>query len=67
VLAPGGRLALSVLRPIAYNRVWGITLADALQRHAGPEAGAMMRAPFPESDAAELRELITSTTSASAS
>lgn len=60
VLAPGGRLALSVLRPITYNRGWGVTLADALERHAGPEAGAMMRSPFPEGDAAELRELLIS-------
>ncbi len=60
VLAPGGRLALSVWRPIAYNRGWGVALADALERHAGPEAGAMMRSPFPAGDAAELRELVTS-------
>ncbi len=59
VLAPGGRLALSVMRPIIHNAGWG-ALADALARHAGPEAGAMMRAPFPDWDAAELRELVTS-------
>jgi ubiquinone/menaquinone biosynthesis C-methylase UbiE len=59
VLVPGGRLALSVMRPLAHNPGWG-TLADALARHAGPEAGAMMRAPFPDWDAAELRELVTS-------
>lgn len=59
VLAPGGRLALSVMRPITHNAGWG-ALADALTRHAGPEAGAMMRAPFPDWDAAELRELVTS-------
>ena len=59
VLAPGGRLALSVMRPIGHNAGWG-ALADALARHAGPEAGAMMRAPFPDWDAAELRELVTS-------
>jgi ubiquinone/menaquinone biosynthesis C-methylase UbiE len=58
-LAPGGRLALSVMRPIAHNAGWG-ALADALARHAGPEAGAMMRAPFPDWDGAELRELVTS-------
>jgi ubiquinone/menaquinone biosynthesis C-methylase UbiE len=59
VLAPGGRVALSVMRPIAHNPGWG-ALADALDRHAGPDAGAMMRAPFPDWDAAELRELVTS-------
>jgi SAM-dependent methyltransferase len=58
VLAPGGRLALSVMRPIVHNAGWG-ALADALARPAGPEAGAMMRAPFPDWDAAELRELVT--------
>jgi ubiquinone/menaquinone biosynthesis C-methylase UbiE len=58
-LAPGGRLALSVMRPIAHNAGWG-ALAAALARHVGPEAGAMMRAPFPDWDAAELRELVTS-------
>lgn len=46
VLAPGGRLALSVMRPIAHNAGWG-ALAAALARHVGPEAGAVMRAPFP--------------------
>jgi ubiquinone/menaquinone biosynthesis C-methylase UbiE len=59
VLAPGGRLALSVMRPIVHNAGWG-ALADALGRHAGPEAAAMMRAPFPDWDAAELRELVIS-------
>lgn len=59
VLVPGGRVALSVWRPIAYNRGWGVTLADVLERHAGPDAGAMMRSPFPEGDAADLRELVT--------
>jgi len=58
-LARGGRLALSVMRPIAHNAGWG-ALAAALDRHAGPEAGAMMRAPFPDWDATELRELVTS-------
>jgi ubiquinone/menaquinone biosynthesis C-methylase UbiE len=42
VLRPGGRLALSVMRPITHNAGWR-ALADALVRHAGPEAGAMMR------------------------
>jgi hypothetical protein len=42
-----------------HNPEWG-ALADALERHAGPEAGAMMRSPFPDWDAAELRELVTS-------
>lgn len=46
VLAPGGRLGLNVCRPIAFSPGYG-PLADALGRHVGPEAGAMMRSPFP--------------------
>jgi SAM-dependent methyltransferase len=45
VLAPGGRLALSVCRPIEYSPAYP-PLAAALERHLGPEAGAMMRSPF---------------------
>jgi ubiquinone/menaquinone biosynthesis C-methylase UbiE len=56
VLVPDGRLAVSVLLPLAYHPAWA-ALADALERHAGAEAGAMMRSPFPEGDAADLREL----------
>lgn len=59
VLAPSGRLALSMLRPLAHHPVYA-ALADALERTVGTDAGAMMRSPFPESDAAELRELVSS-------
>lgn len=45
VLAPEGRLALSVCRPIEYSPAYP-ALAEALERHLGPEAGAMMRSPF---------------------
>jgi ubiquinone/menaquinone biosynthesis C-methylase UbiE len=45
VLAPQGRLALTVCRPIEYSPAYP-PLAAALARHAGAEAGAMMRSPF---------------------
>ena len=49
VTAPGGRVAVAVLRSIRYSPPYG-PLADALERHAGKEAGAMMRSPFPAWD-----------------
>ena len=45
VLAPRGRVAVNVCRPIAYSPPY-LTLADALARRVGPEAAAMMRSPF---------------------
>jgi hypothetical protein len=58
VLAPNGRLALSVLRSTEHNPGYRL-LAEALQRHVGPDAGSMMRSPFSSLSADELRELIT--------
>ncbi len=58
VLAPGGRLALNVLRPLEHNPVYK-PLSKALERHAGEEAGAMMRSPFPSWSIEQLRDLIT--------
>jgi ubiquinone/menaquinone biosynthesis C-methylase UbiE len=58
VLTPNGRLALSVLRSVEHNPGYHL-LADALERHVGPEAGATMRSPFPSLSGDELRELIT--------
>jgi ubiquinone/menaquinone biosynthesis C-methylase UbiE len=58
VLTPNGRLALSVLRSVEHNPGYRL-LADALERHVGPEAGAMMRSPFPLLSGDELRDLIT--------
>jgi ubiquinone/menaquinone biosynthesis C-methylase UbiE len=58
VLAPNGRLSLSVLRSIKYNPGYGL-LAEILERHLGPDAGMMMRSPFPALSRDELRELIT--------
>jgi SAM-dependent methyltransferase len=58
VLAPNGRLALSVLRSTEHNPGYRL-LAEALERHVGPDAGSMMRSPFPSLSADELRDLIT--------
>ena len=54
VLAPGGRAALSVWRGLEHNWVYE-AVAVALERHAGKAAGAMMRSPFPDWEAEELR------------
>jgi len=56
VLAPGGRAAVTVCRPIAHNPHYA-TMAEALGRHSGPEAEAMMRSPFPAWSADDLRAL----------
>ena len=45
VLAPNGRIAVGVLRSLAFNAGYD-KLAEALERHAGAEAGMMMRSPF---------------------
>ena len=58
VLVQNGRLALSVLRPIEHNPGYRL-LAEALERHVGPDAGSMMRSPFSSLSADELRGLLT--------
>ncbi len=58
VLVSGGRVALNVLGPLEHNTVYSM-LSNALERYAGPEAGAMMRSPFPSWDIEHLRDLIT--------
>jgi SAM-dependent methyltransferase len=57
VLAPGGRLAVMVWRSIDHSPGFA-ALAEALDRHIGPEAGATMRAPFALGDEAALRGLV---------
>lgn len=57
VLAPGGRLAVSVWRPLEYQPGY-VVLADALERHVGDDAGRMMRSPFPDWDGDHLRSLV---------
>ena len=57
VLVPGGRVAVSVWRPIAYQPVY-VAFADALEDRISDEAGAMMRSPFPAWDRETLRTFV---------
>jgi SAM-dependent methyltransferase len=57
VLVPNGRLALSVLRSIEHNPGY-VALAEALERHVGVDAGAMMRSPFIPLSTDGLRDLV---------
>ncbi len=52
-----GRLTLMVWRSIHESPGFAV-LADALERHIGPAAGTIMRAPFGLSDAGELEALV---------
>jgi SAM-dependent methyltransferase len=56
VLAPGGRAAVSVCRPIQHSPAYGI-LAAVLDRHIDPHAGAIMRSPFSVWSVDDLRAL----------
>jgi len=58
MLAPGGRAALSVCRPLPYNPAY-TTMASALERHVGPEAGAIIRSPFSTWSFDQFRSLFT--------
>ncbi len=58
VMAPGGRLALSVWRAIEHNP-FHVAMAEALARHVGPPAAAPLHAAFSLGDSAELRKLVT--------
>jgi ubiquinone/menaquinone biosynthesis C-methylase UbiE len=57
VLAPGGRLALSVFGPIEHNPATH-ALADALDRHLGPGASAAKRTEHALADTGALRALV---------
>jgi hypothetical protein len=57
VLAPGGRLAAMVWRSIDHSPGFAV-LAEALDRHVSPAAGAIMRAPFGLGDDQTLRGLV---------
>lgn len=59
VLAPNGRLALSSMRPNKHNPEYNL-LADVLERHAGPEAGMMVRSTFLPLSINDLRSLLKS-------
>jgi ubiquinone/menaquinone biosynthesis C-methylase UbiE len=58
VLAPGGRLALSVYSTIAHNPATQV-LAEALARHGAPKAAAIKRAEHALEDAEALHALLT--------
>jgi ubiquinone/menaquinone biosynthesis C-methylase UbiE len=57
VLAPGGRIGVSVFRGAACNPMYA-TFADLLERHVGPDAGTMMRSPFADWTVDELRGML---------
>ena len=56
VAAPGASVAVSVCRPIRFAPAY-LALAEALDRHVGASAGAIMRAPFPSWDVGQFRAL----------
>jgi SAM-dependent methyltransferase len=57
VLVGGGRLAAMVWRSIDHSPGFAV-LAAALDRHVGPAAGALMRAPFGLGEEGALRGLV---------
>jgi hypothetical protein len=57
VLAPSGRLALSVWSSIT-NCPGFLSLAEALENHIGSEAATFMRSPFSLTNENELRSLV---------
>jgi SAM-dependent methyltransferase len=57
VLVPGGRLALSVWRPMQHSPGFA-TLAVALGRHIAPEAATIMHGPFALGSPEELQTLL---------
>ena len=58
VLAPEGRVALSLMRPLAHNPSYEI-LASVVERYLGPEAAGILRSPFAALGAGDLRALLT--------
>lgn len=54
--AGGGTVAVAVWSPLSRNVVWD-RFAEALGRHAGPEAAEIMRSPFRLSDSARLADV----------
>jgi SAM-dependent methyltransferase len=60
VLVPGGRLALLIWRSIEESPGFAL-LAEALERHVGAPAAAIMRAPFDLAEPDEVRGLIAGT------
>jgi ubiquinone/menaquinone biosynthesis C-methylase UbiE len=58
VLVPGGRLALSVWRPLE-RQPFFVALVDAIESHLSAEVAALQRAAFTLGEAEELRGLVT--------
>lgn len=58
VLVPGGKLVLGVWRSVEHQP-GGRAMADALERHVSPEAGAVRREPFSFGDAGTIVTLVT--------
>jgi ubiquinone/menaquinone biosynthesis C-methylase UbiE len=59
VVKPAGRVAIAVWRALEHSPAVA-AFVQVLQRHAGDEAAAMMRAPFAWSDRDEIRRLLVS-------
>ncbi|HJZ71824.1 MAG TPA: methyltransferase domain-containing protein [Vicinamibacterales bacterium] len=57
VLTPQGRLAVACWKGIQHSPGF-LALAEALAKHAGPEAAAIARGPFALGDEGELRSVI---------
>ena len=57
-LAPGGRMALALWRPLEHNHAFAV-LAESLDRHVSMEAGAIMRAPFSAPSLERLQQMLT--------
>ena len=57
VLAPGGCLAVSIWRGLEFAP-WQLAVADALERHVGPEAANGIRGAFALGDGEELRAVV---------
>lgn len=56
VAVPGASIAFSVLRSLEHQPVYRV-FADALGRHVGPDAAAMISSPFALGDREQLRTL----------
>jgi ubiquinone/menaquinone biosynthesis C-methylase UbiE len=57
VLAPGGRLAISIWRSLGHNHVYR-TIVETFGRHVGDEAGRMLGTPFPSWDQETIRGIV---------
>jgi SAM-dependent methyltransferase len=58
VMAPSARAAIAVCRPVRFSPAY-VVLGEALDRHVGQDAGALMRSPFCTWSVAQFRSLFT--------